>query len=68
MLFNEIKRYLHLQITTTFLGAFLHVIDKIFMDYITKLKQNEEFEYWLGADNEQIFNVENELNIKLPKQ
>ncbi len=37
------------------------------MDYITKLKQNEEFEYWLGADNEQIFNVENELNIKLPK-
>lgn len=38
------------------------------MDYITKLKQNEEFEYWLGADNEQIFNVENELNIKLPKQ
>lgn len=57
-----------MQITTTFFGAFLHVIDKIFMDYITKLKQNEEFEYWLGADNEQIFNVENELNIKLPKQ
>lgn len=68
MLFNEIKRYLHLQITTTFLGHFLYVINKIFMDYITKLKQNEEFEYWLGADNEQIFNVENELNIKLPKQ
>lgn len=38
------------------------------MDYITRLKQNEEFEYWLGADNEQILYVENELNIKLPKQ
>lgn len=38
------------------------------MDYITGLKQNEEFEYWLGADNEQILYVENELNIKLPKQ
>ncbi len=38
------------------------------MDYITRLKQKEEFEYWLGADNEQILYVENELNIKLPKQ
>ena len=38
------------------------------MDYITRLKQKEEFEYWLGADNEQILYIENELNIKLPKQ
>ena len=38
------------------------------MDYITRLKQNEEFEYWLEADNEQILYIENELNIKLPKQ
>ena len=37
------------------------------MDYITRLKQKEEFEYWLGADNEQILYIENELNIKLPK-
>ena len=38
------------------------------MDYITRLKQNKEFEYWLEADNEQILYIENELNIKLPKQ
>lgn len=37
------------------------------MDYITRLKQKEEFEYWLGADNEQILYVESELNIKTPK-
>ena len=33
------------------------------MDYITRLKQNEEFEYWLEADNEQILYIENELNL-----
>ena len=29
------------------------------MDYITRLKQNKEFEYWLEADNEQILYIEN---------
>lgn len=38
------------------------------MDYLARLKENEEFEYWLGADKEQILYVEKELNIKLPKQ
>ncbi|MFK8280614.1 SMI1/KNR4 family protein [Capnocytophaga canimorsus] len=38
------------------------------MDYITRLKQSEEFEHWLGADNEQILYVEKELKVKLPKQ
>ena len=37
------------------------------MDYLARLKQSEDFEYWLGADKEQILYVEKELNIKLPK-
>lgn len=40
----------------------------IFMDYLKKLKQNDEFEYWQGADNEQILYIEKKLNIKLPNQ
>ena len=38
------------------------------MDYITRLRQSEDFEYGLGADKEQILYVENELEIKLPKR
>ncbi|HLW08594.1 MAG TPA: SMI1/KNR4 family protein [Marinilabiliaceae bacterium] len=38
------------------------------MDYIKSLEQSEEFEYWLGADNEQIHYIEKELNVKLTKQ
>jgi len=38
------------------------------MDYIKSLKQSEEFEFWLGADNEQIHYIEKELNVKLTKQ
>ena len=28
------------------------------MDYLARLKESEEFEYWLGADKEQILYVE----------
>ena len=35
------------------------------MDYLARLKQSEDFEYWLGADKEQILYVEKELNIKV---
>ena len=38
------------------------------MNYIKNLKKSVEFEYWLGANNDQIHYIEKELNIKLPKQ
>lgn len=36
------------------------------MNYLKKLMTNEEFEYWQGAENTHIANIENQLNLKLP--
>jgi len=38
------------------------------MNYINVLKQNEDFEYWIGADDTEITYAEKELGVVFPSQ